>query len=122
MRLLADKRGTPRTPIFWPVSLIDGVQGVFKGRVVNATDPGLLIQTHQEWNIGEPLEMQMQVGPGCTIRCRGHILRKEPSPAHYYGFGEAYGHICYAIAVDSFYGDGYTIFQRLLQEIIQPAP
>lgn len=120
MRLLADKRETLRTPVFWPLTLTDRTQQTHKARVLNATPSGLLIQTHQEWLIGEPLEMQIRVGPGCTLRCRGHILRKEPSPARNYGFGEVYGHTCYAVALDSFDDGGHALFQRLLSEILTP--
>jgi hypothetical protein len=81
---------------------------------LNACLSGLLIQTLQVLPVGEPVQLETHLGPGRSIRCRGHILREEPAPTKLYQFGQAYEHICYALRLDSFSEEDLARFQQLL--------
>ncbi|HZT43550.1 MAG TPA: PilZ domain-containing protein [Chthonomonadaceae bacterium] len=122
MRLLSDKRQTARTPIFWPLHITDKAQQSLKARVVNASPRGLLVRSPQRLPMGEPLEMQIQIGPGCSIRCSGHILREELSPSKEYNFGETYEHVCYAVELDRFEDNGQATFHQVLTEVLKQTP
>jgi hypothetical protein len=110
LRLLAENRSTPRTPAFWPIRFATKAQRSATGRVLNASLRGLLFQTTQSFTPGESLEMEIQVAPGWTVRCAGHITRRHPTPPEVYAYG---------VAFDYFHDDGYTLLQHILRSLMK---
>jgi len=113
LRLLADNRSTPRTPAFWPLRITDKTYRSATGRVLNASLRGLLFQTTQSFSPGDSVEMEIQVGPGCTLRCVAHIARRHPTQPGAYAYGAEF---------DYFHDDGYTLLYTILRDLLKEDP
>ena len=110
MRLLADNRNTPRTPAFWPLRITDKANHSATGRVLNASLRGMLFQTTQVFHPNDPLEMEIHVGPGSTVRCVAHITRIHPTTPGAYAYG---------VEFDYFHDEGYTLLHNILRELLK---
>ncbi|HLV78658.1 MAG TPA: PilZ domain-containing protein [Chthonomonadaceae bacterium] len=110
MRLLADNRNAPRTPAFWPLRITDKTHRAATGRVLNASLRGLCFQTNTPFHLNDSLELEIQVGPGYTLQCVAHIVRRQPGPNGVYVYGAEF---------DTFHANGYSILQKILKDLLK---
>jgi hypothetical protein len=72
---MLNQRAEPRYDVHWPVRLGHRRYGSVSGRTLNVGLSGALFLTHERYEVGDQIEMQLWIRSAVCIQCVCRIVR-----------------------------------------------